>query len=48
MNEPQQDALLSRMEAARRPKLLLLWAMAVAGAVIAAYIAFALWLGPPA
>jgi len=44
MTEHEQDALLSHMEAARRRKLLLLWALAVAGAATAAYIAFAIWL----
>jgi hypothetical protein len=43
MTEPEQDALLSRMEAARRRKLLLLSAAAVAGAGAATYIAFAIW-----
>jgi hypothetical protein len=44
MTEPEQDALLARMEAGRRRRLWLLWATAVVGAPIAAYIAFALWL----
>jgi hypothetical protein len=44
MTEPEQDALLSRLEAARRRRLLLLWAAAVAGAATATYIAFAIWL----
>jgi len=44
MTEPEQDALLSRLEAARRRKLLLLWAAAVVGAATAAYFAFAIWL----
>jgi hypothetical protein len=44
MTEPEQDALLSRMEAARRRKLLLLWVTAVAAATAAAYVAFAIWL----
>ena len=44
MTELEQDALLSRIEAARRRKLLLLWAAAVAGTATAAYIAFAIWL----
>jgi hypothetical protein len=44
MTEPEQDALLARMEAGRRRRLSLLWATGVVGAAIAAYIAFALWL----
>ena len=43
MTEPEQDALLARMEAARRRRLWLLSATAVVGAATAAYIAFAIW-----
>ena len=44
MTELEQDALLSHLEAARRRRLLQLWAAAVAGAAAAAYIASAIWL----
>jgi hypothetical protein len=44
MTEPEQDALLARMEAARRRRLWSLWAAAVVGAATTAFIAFAIWL----
>ena len=44
LTESEQDALLSRMEAARRRKSLLLWTTGVAATAMATYIAFAIWL----
>ncbi len=38
MTEQEQDALLGRMEAARRRKSWLSWAAVVAGLTIAAYV----------
>lgn len=43
MSEQQQDALLFRMETARRRKARLVWAAVVAGLAMTVYLGLAVW-----